>query len=356
MVFVQVPGNSYVKRTLVHVDSQLANAQKSEDTFTFTFDLPEELQNVISIELVQYNVPQGYGTMLAQGSDFLSYMYNPVPAYENIPPGPDAQLPLRVISASSGAAFDFTMIAGLDPYIFQNGAKTGFLLGTFAGNPVPERTQGLFGYYALQDIDGQLAYDPTRVISGTAPSPDLTTTYWIEEHRPNIGVDYTQYDRTLFAIREGGPFVFGDYGEVRLLNESLPLENNPALTLGFNPYVDAVPAAGENVLLSPYMSILRRYPYIDLFVDEAPEFSPLARIPLVKEATENFVVTKNQPRKTRMLTRPIPQLKQLRIRLRLEKNLKPPTTQELPCDLVFEIKSLSQVSTVPEWVDQIMKL
>ncbi len=70
MSFVTVPGPSYIKRTLVYVNSN-NKTPDSRSNFDFKYLLDESIQNVFSIELVQYDIQ---ADSVEEGAGFMDWL------------------------------------------------------------------------------------------------------------------------------------------------------------------------------------------------------------------------------------------------------------------------------------------
>lgn len=133
--------------------------------------------------------------------------------------------------------------------------------------------------------------------------------------------------------------------EGRFLFASGPNAAKSAATvLGFDPIdytffdvtIDATPF---KIAVSPRPALLNKFRYIDLFIDEVPEFKPFHRIYLPTVQSVVNALPENGSR-MRLLTKPIRNLTHLTVRMRLQGDIVPFTTQNFYLSLrVFTLKS-----------------
>jgi hypothetical protein len=100
---------------------------------------------------------------------------------------------------------------------------------------------------------------------------------------------------------------------------------------------------------------VRPYRYIDVFIDEAPELSPVARIFLTDETTQESVYTTNkriQNRVRLLKDLPIRKMSTMTVKIQFENNIVP--TEEFECgyDFIFDLMVLSPEQSIPCWTEQ----
>lgn len=97
------------------------------------------------------------------------------------------------------------------------------------------------------------------------------------------------------------------------------------------------------------------YRYIDVYIQEAPELNPVARIFMTDEKTTSANYTTNQlvQNRPRLLTDlPLRKLQNINVRLEFEGGILP--TEEFECgyDLIFDFLVLSPEQDRPKWTNQ----
>lgn len=135
-------------------------------------------------------------------------------------------------------------------------------------------------------------------------------------------------------------------------------ERSAARTLGFDPIDYAFfPVVILGTLFqfrsSPFPALINKFRYLDVFLDEVPEFQPFQRIYLPTIDSYSTSLPENAGR-VRFLRQPIRNLKELTIRLRLPKGLKPFTPQVY--FFSFRVFTLNSNFRVPEAQKNRLKL
>ena len=121
-------------------------------------------------------------------------------------------------------------------------------------------------------------------------------------------------------------------------------EESAGTVLGFNDVdVTSSPVVidGTNFQIAtpPNRATLNKYRFVDLYIDEFPEFQPFHRIYVPTIASNVTTLPENSSR-VRLLTQPPRKLKELTLRIRIQGNLKPTTSQPYYFSFrVFELKS-----------------
>lgn len=340
MTFAKVAGPHYIKRTLVYVSSSKRDPLKSENNLTYTFPLPEQLQNVVGIELKQYSLSTYLGPSSVGQFEFSDSVAGTTPPVNYAAVQSTAETPWQFESYPDGADFDFKITSSFDPAFlaFFNIVFFIPLTGLIAERP------GIGGILST-DWEARLYYFGLGIVDGTF---DLSA--------------FSAYDfETEFSLARAGRFYYGlkvsgtsDYATVNILYGEQGSDRSSATVLGFNPYRNT--DFSQEPVVGDYLSTERRFPYVDVFIQEMSELGIVARIPLVEEITDNFVASKDPPPKVRILKNPVQRLKELTISLRLENGIIPSSYADIGHDLVFEVYSLSQVGSVPEWVEQALEL
>lgn len=135
-------------------------------------------------------------------------------------------------------------------------------------------------------------------------------------------------------------------------------EKSAALTLGFDPIdylFSPLTILGTlfQVQTSPYGALINKFRYLDVFLDEVPEFQPFQRIYLPTITSYSTSLPENAGR-VRFLRQPIRTLRELTIRLRLPKGVKPFTPQEY--FFSFRVFTLNSSFMVPDSQKNRLKL
>lgn len=336
MVLSTVPGPYYIKRTQIFVNSNNRNPLKSKSGYEFVFDLPEELQNVVGIELLQYNVSHyasgtfvgrlNYGAASSGNFDKLANDTNNTTTtlhFESVNPGD----------------FDFNALMYFDP------AYAISILGL-----VTFPCAGLYGFVYLNEFLTQATWTGIAFTTNGSNIDGNFNPSILNDYSFNSPIATSSDNREYmhFFIQETSS---QKYGTTQLLYKSRFTESSSAFIFGFHPYEDTVPDPEKNGALAPYMVTYRPYPYLDIFIQEVSELVPVARIPIVND-DDCFVATEDPPNKMRILLTPVPSLKQLTIRCVLRNNTKPSALADTGLDLVFEVFSLAQYEPIPTWIDQ----
>lgn len=329
MVFPKLKGPHYVKRTRVFLNSNERVPIESRDGWTFTFDLPEEVNQVIGIELVQYNVPKDAGPTFSGSYDFENFLYLD---FENYGNESNAQTPTEFVFSDEGGTPSFKQLGDLDPgYSF---------FGVPVTLPTSEYVLPISLLYGILFTDiGVRATAVDNVYPVGLPDP-----YSEVDHR-TIGltevIDFT-FETNTIPIR---------YADISFQYKTGGTGNISAQVFGFHPYRDSVPTAARHVR-GDYMMNSRPFRYLDIFVDEMTELEPVARVWVVDEDLDNYVTSENPPNKMRLLLNPVPRLRKMRVRARLAQRRYPPTIADTGMDLIFDVYSLAPVESVPDWIQQ----
>lgn len=324
----------YIQRNRIFVNSNERIAEESQDGWTFAFEVPQEIHNVVAIELYQYNVPRDTGPTFSGVYDFeraLAGVFKPQQTKSS------AKTPLYVEFKDEAGAPSITQISDLDPAgVWDAGSST------LQSTPVAD--------YILATIYVQDTFftdwSSRSIASGTFPA--VGTNYSSEPANSflaNQRVNYRLYNTT----------TPGNYARIDYLYKTgnVDTQDNTARVFGFNPYKDkSSNSSTGDYIVADYLLNVRPYRYLDVFIDEIDELKPIARIPLVDATVDGFVTNENPPRLPRVLLRTVERLRKLHVRLRLENNRIPPTVADTGVDLVFDVYSLAPIQKLPNWVNQ----
>lgn len=323
MVFADVSGPKYIKRTRVFVNSNERIANESKDGWTFAYGLPEELRNVCSVELVQYNVPRDAGPTFKGTYSFEQLQYGD-PTKRGL--DSNTTTPWFVSYPDEAGQPSFYITGDLDPAISFSGSA---IIAPQSNYIIPADL--LFSVVAAD-------YSVRAFISGLIPVLPDPYNYILDDY-PG------QEDKTSFSLETNTIPI--RYANVELQYKSRGYRNITAIPMGFNPNRDAVMV--NNVLTADYTKVERPYRYLDIFVDEASELLPVARVPVVNEI-DSFATSPDPASKPRILLNPIPRLEKMHIRIRLADNVLPPLIADTGSDLIFDVYSISEIQQVPDWI------
>lgn len=294
-------GPSYVKVTKIHVDSSKRNETDSKGVTDYVIVLDRAIQYVVGMEITAYDMPRSLTPSFLASQD-------------NIP--------------------------GTNKVDFELSADTGSVVQTFSIT-IPQRKftyqdllSPLNGYTNTLELllndaianDANFgeggAYEATFTV---VPTPDQTT---------RVDVSGTDVDGVRFLFATG-------------TNEA----NSAYAQMGFTK-TDGTTALSQ---VSTNSANLSTYRYVDVFIEEVPEFRPVERLYLTPSSSDSVLNNLNINR-TRLLTDPVHRLRTLRVRLALENGASPPSTSSEEHGFTLTVTSLSNETSVPDWVNQTFTL
>lgn len=320
----------YLQRTRVFVNSNERVVEESQNGWTFTIVMPQEIHNVVAIELYQYNVSRDAGPTFSGVFDFERALYGDFKAQQN---KTDGKTPVRMYFPDEAGTPSFEITSEYDP------AKVFFAPLNLGAYPTADYI--LLPSY-LQNIFAT-DWGSRAVVAGIAPP--VISNYASENGTlyPDERIFYRFYNTTAPA----------NLAEItyKYKTGNVDTSENTARVFGFNPYKDTQVDA-NSYTKGDYLINTRPYRYLDVFIDEVDELKPVARIPLVNRQDDDFVVSENPPRLPRILIRTVERLRKMHVRLRLEGGRIPPTVADTGTDLVFDVYSLAPIQKLPNWVNQ----
>lgn len=311
---------SYIKRTKVLTTFQ-ANGNQ---IITYDGKLKEQVQNVIGVEL------KGYTVSPSMAPAFVGKYPDSVNKPTKVASQGNHLWDVRVTHPSGTPVANFTV--DLD-----------FLVGEIplTGRPIGDDASELLSLMTAGFLL-QLYYDPNYAA------------VW-----SNFNVEVVLYNedsgRFLFnnqfqlTLRDTiAPF---DYATVEFLFGSGPNAGESVATvLGFKQGVDTVPDPVTKGAYGDFPVNLTPFRYLDVNIQEFPEFKPHSRIflPLGK-----FSQPSNpNPRNVRLLRRPLRNLQTFTVSLRLPIGIFVAWNGDQNHELEFEVLSLEPGARIPGWVDQ----
>lgn len=327
----------YIKRTRVFVDFKSDSLQPGEryvpqrETARYQYELPTGIQNVIGLELRSYAVRNEVaGTFVGKyfsvypGSD----LARGLPVKRSTVPG-NMILDVELTDADNTTTITFPVdMEGVLSLTSSGTSLSGItidpidLLYTFLVFNIP--------FALLQAADPVINTSTYRTIFPfNAPFPEGTS-------------------RFLFAIREIAPPY--RFGRVRFLFRSGPNEADSIhRVLGFDK-ADTTPDPVYNGVVSPYRMNPKPFRYVDVSIDEVPEFSPHSRVYLTNN--KYSIAANPAGGNVRFLKKPLQRLDRMTLSVNLEGGRTLSWRGEQSHELEFEVLSLEPTTGHPEWVHQ----
>lgn len=334
-----VGNGTYIKRTRVFVNSNERIVDESRSGWTFTIALPEEIDNVVAIELYQYNASRDAGPTFSGVFDFERALYGEFAAQQNAVTG---KTPTRMDFPNEAGQPFFEVLSDLDPL-------AGFIPATFSTGAYPVADYILTKSYLFTAF--QTDFSSRALVAGITPPV-------ISNYASENGTVYT--DERMF-VRFQSTVTPGNFAPLTLkygtgiASGKVDSSQNTARQLGFNPYRDTQVDA-NSYTVGDYLFNNRPYRYLEVFVDEIDELQPVARIPLVNRQDDDYVTSEDPPRLPRILIRTVERLWKMHVRLRLEGDRIPPTVADTGTDLVFDVYSIAPIQKLPDWINQTFTL
>ena len=351
MSFIHVAGPHYVKRSLIFVNSFDRVKEGSRNGFDFSWALEEELQQVFSIELVQYSFPRTITNTWVGIVDTNNTRRN------------DGVLELNSTKTNVQTDIRITSEDGLSSIILHSNLDLGIFFpvpATFPNNAVftfsgqtPEELIPIPGKLSQRevsqfDIEARFALSTDSVLN--------STNYTVEWVYLN-DVDKANEIQTMI-VSNNGP---ATYATVEFLyGTGANKENQTSRVWGFPPGVDSTPTTEQTPNLNgarPSAPLqFTQFRYMNIYLEEAPEFRPFARIYTTDEIENNYTTPCNLPMRTRILKTPIRRMRRLRFRASLEDDIELLSGSDNGLMFTFEVLSIAQVPKVPAWVIQRLTL
>lgn len=323
----------YLKRTRIFVDSTEKNAERSRTAFDYTFDVAEAIQNVVSIELSEWNISSDLAVS-ATGR------------YNTALPNTGNDTTRSIIPGASTFDIELENETNTEKLVIpcnleilsDDNALTGFIFNGEAS--------------LLTALDEAFA-------SGLALNGN--TTFSAANTTGEFNVDSS--GRLFFVAYRTGTLV---PLRSRILFKTGPTSADQASDLmGFEPNVDTPRIASTSttagigsgfnyVTVGSFYYNIQPYRYINVYVDEMQQnFEPVARIYLNRLETPENIRPFNKDHNARLLQEPIRRLDRLSIRLTYDNDDKRiPEMLDTGHQLTFDVLSIAQETEIPEWVQQ----
>ena len=286
--------------------------------------------NVFSIELVQYDVPYAITPTWLGTYDYYEMLALGRVNKRNTSSNMDADIRITDETGAHTITFRTTM----DPALFF-----GTLLfpasGSSSDTPFSDFLLIAQEYFAQQ----------------THPVLNSTNYEIVYPSFPITDLDEANNIRTMYCEKLAAP---GTYAPLELLfGTGAHRGSQASRPLGFVPGVDTIPDIQYNYGAHPsFSSNPRPFRYINIYLEEPPEFQPFARVYTTDETKSNYVNHCDQPRRSRILKQPIKNMKRLRFKIRGENDIELSFIAEIGLLFTVEVLSIAQVPKVPAWVQQ----
>jgi hypothetical protein len=296
-----VRGPHYIKRSRIFINPDDRIVTQSKDQFDYTIALDTLYENVTSIELVNYNIRSSLQKTFMEEDG-------------RLPANNLVDLHLEDV-ATGLEVLDFSV--EIPPVGYNDATTMATALTTLFNDQM--------------DAEGHAFFNTTNTVVWTVAV--------------NIDINVSDIDQALtFTIEEGGTpnTIIRDF----LFATGENTKNNASVPLGFPMDLDSSIEPTFRPELFPFR-------YVDVFIKEFNEHSPVARIFLTNDVL--FVKKRTTVANTRLLTEPRRRLEEMHVQMYLPRKRKPPIEVCDGVDLVFELLQISPEPHIPSWVDQQLK-
>lgn len=312
----------YLNRKRIFIDTDFRESN-SESIYNGTYSLGDFIEKVQSIELVGFNIPKA---ILPTFIEEKTHPDGTKQQGNNI-----VDIRLRDVPFTRELVFSVELPVGR----FTTAQQLADIIPTF--------------YEAAMDAQGDAFFNTANNVGFTAV------------------VDQTQFAGELILVRSNQLGNNLAISMEYLFETGVNRENSAWKVLGFQEGQDT---GGTNVnigftLNDPYpdrQTLLTPFTYVDVFVREFPELSPVARIFLTDEydaleedltLKEETFTSHNKLLAPRLLSsQPLRHLDELQVNLRFQDNMRPLDEFEQGMDLIFDLIILSPEQEIPCWVNQ----
>lgn len=326
---------SYIKRTRVFpvfretlTDGEVLVPKNFN--VAYEFELPQLIQNVIGIELINYSFHNAMiSTFVGRYKTLFPHQFEIYSSGEVIDDVRNTVSGSSIVDIELGDPTGvFTTIVSFDwAFINETFSYAGLLI------TADNLASTFYFFFTL------VYYPAIPAVPGFDPNDYNLYT--------NI-VNHTDTGLISMYIQEKlAPF---DYGTIRFLFATGPHEADSAYKqMGFDK-VDTTPDPTTNGVYAPYPMNGTPFRYMNLNIKEFPEFKPLAR--LYAQNTSLSAPSNPSSLCVRLLTRPLQRLTSLHIELTLAGDRPPAFYTSRDHELEFEILSLEPSNRIPSWVKQ----
>lgn len=318
---------TYLKRTRLFIDSDERRA--GDPLYSFRYDLKEEIQDVVSVELTGWNVNRHIApTFIGRYS-------------QTTVPYASASNPRRDEPGSSMVDVEVTDETGTDTIVFT--VDMDFVTPASGSPPLSYAGDTL----SLNDIVAALPVAFSTAF-GAVSHPTLNATnYNLFTGTDTLGRFFA------FMQKKSDPTL---KPQVRLLfGSGLNRADAMNRVLGV-PLEDTTPDPATNGFQSNCTLEPVPLRYVDVHLQEFREINPVGRIILAAANDSDFLEPEEKPEAVRLLTKPIRRLEAIKVDLVLPGEQVP--NQDVPdgFELQFDVLSLATQSQTPKWLNQKMEL
>lgn len=292
-------GPSYVKVTKIYVDSRDRDTTDSTSSVDYIVNIPRNIQYVIGCEVTAVDLPKDL-----------------TPSF------------LAPQGTTNGTNYiDFELTTGGITTVFS--ALWPERRFTYEDMLVPSRSY----ITTLQNILQEAVRYDADFGDGQANEATFTVVATADQ---------------LTRVEVSGTGITG----MRFLFATGTNEKNAAYSqMGFTK-IDTVSAL-ENISANPVD--LDTYRYVDINIEEFQELKPLERV-YISDMSGDTVINSYNLSRLRMLTDPIHRLRRLQVKLNLKGGLFPPASTDQEHGFTLTVFSLSNETSVPDWVRQVFVL
>lgn len=318
-----LPTRSYLDRKVLRVSSRDRNEAKSRSATDFVVDLDQEIQNVVSIELVGWNwSSHALSTFIGRYDSVLGI--NGPGVERSIIPGRSRFL-IRVFDVGGVNFVDL-------PVDMENANNTTYDY-SFANWVV-----------RVAQLDDAIAASVQAALAqfGNAFVNDANT---------NFTVAYTGDNRLAFNF-------FTDPGatplrsQIRFTSDAPGSDDSAASVLGFDDGEIYTSTGVSETLTAPYEINEQVDRYLNVYVGEAAEFSPLAKVFVQRISNGKSYFRAKPAFRPRILTDPVRKMSQIQIRLTAGDDERIPSTVDPDFDFTFHVLYLRPVSSAVSWAKE----
>ena len=328
MAFLEFQSPHYIKRTRVFVNSAEAVEDESIDNYRFSFPLDEELTDVIGIELVGYQFFRVITPTFLNDLDLFKYLKFGT---------------VQRTSELSNTLYDIELTTpdGLNQLVFTGDMSQAVvffitfpLSGRYVGNGFSQQTE-LLTFFNVFDVYARYALANDPVLNDT----DFPLAPIRNAHRQVEWILTDAGTSEMGTVR----FLFGT-GPNKLSQASIPL--------GYLSDLDTIPEADTKGALAPFRPNPSPWRHLNLFLKEAEDLQPVARIYPGDDKFPGNSRPYKFPSQTRILKKPVRSMRRMRMELKLDNGRTPAFLGDKGIDFTFDVLSLSQTQKVPEWMRQ----
>ena len=334
----------YLSRTRIFVDSNKRNKSRSKSQFNYTFDVGQQIQNVISIELTGWCFNSFFAPSFS-GRYNTPFPTQDVDTVPSIVPGMHT-FDTLVYDENTPAVESILIPGDLE-----------FLVPGIV--PVSQCWQSFASRQALVDAIGvhlltAFVFLFQNSTSSITPADTTLSLNLTDENKLEM-----YFYRTAGAMEPMPSFFMFRSGPTSDDNAGKPAGFNSTTDTSLSGLTETAGiGSGFNyVVLSDYIVNVQPFRYLDVTVKETNEdFVPLARVYLNRTYEEDnihhYVRPCNEGMNARLLTNPVRRLDRLTILITLENDYRLSDAFASPHQLTFDVLSLAQVPIVPRWIEQ----